>query len=47
MEAYNNQVRLHAAQGQAFADHLKAWNQQVQAYGQCEVGALNAENEGH
>jgi hypothetical protein len=45
--AYNNQVRLHSAQDQAFVDHLNAWTRQAQAYVQCEIGTLNAENEIH
>jgi hypothetical protein len=43
--AYNNQVRLHATQDQAFVDHLNAWTRQAQAYVQCEIGTLNSENE--
>jgi len=45
--AYNYEVRMHAAQDQAFVARLNAWTQQVEAYAQCEVNALNAENEGH
>jgi hypothetical protein len=44
--AYNDQVRLHSAQDQAFVVHLNAWTRQVEAYAQCEVNALNAENAG-
>ena len=45
--AYNDQVRLHSTQDQAFVEHLNAWTRQVEAYAQCEVNTLNAENEGH
>jgi hypothetical protein len=44
--AYNDQVRLHSVQDQAFVAHLNAWARQVDAYAQCEVNTLNAENEG-
>lgn len=44
--AYNDQVRLHSTQDQAFVAHLNAWTRQVDAYAQCEVNTLNAENEG-
>lgn len=44
--AYNDQVRLHSAQDQAFVAHLNAWARQVDAYAQCEVETLNRENEG-
>jgi hypothetical protein len=42
--AYNDAVRVRSAGGQAFADHLRAWATQVQAYGQCEINLLNAGN---
>jgi hypothetical protein len=44
--AYNNQARLHSTQDQAFVDHLNAWTRRAQAYVQCEVSTLNAENAG-
>jgi hypothetical protein len=45
--AYNEQVRLHSAQDQAFVEHLNAWTRQVEAYAQCEVDTLDAENAFH
>jgi hypothetical protein len=43
--AYNDQVRLHTTQDQAFVDHLNAWTRQAQAYVRCEISTLNAEDE--
>jgi hypothetical protein len=42
---YNDQVRLHSIQDQAFVVRLNVWARQVDAYAQCEVNTLNAENE--
>ena len=45
--AYNDQVRAHSAQDQAFVGRLNVWTRQVDAYAQCEVNTLNAENGGY
>jgi hypothetical protein len=41
VNAYNEAVRARSAKGQVFADHLRAWAAQVQAYGHCEIDLLN------
>ena len=45
--AYNDQVRLHTTKDEAFVERLNTWARQVDAYAQCEVNTLNAENEGN
>jgi hypothetical protein len=44
VSAYNDAVRVRSAQGQAFADHLRTWATEVQAYGHCEINLLNGGN---